>query len=490
MASISRYLSSRLDADGKAEIMLRLTIRRGLQSRLHTTLYIHPSRMKDGKIVMPRVKSADYHEIAQINRQLNDIENMLLNICLTEDIQSLTYEYFTLRAKGFISNYNKVNPGYHGGNITDETFSSKATKKQPKKRDSSPRATVKETIACEAESEDKLSIFDAFKEYMANKKVSEVRKARYKVVYRSLYRFEQYQKMFKGKKFTIGLQAFSVDDAKDFEKFLRDEYEICKKYPTIYAKDPLESESQRKLPMPVQRGDNVIVNLLRCLRAFFHYCMSKSYIMKDPFLGFDGTITERYGTPYYISIEERDIIADYKLKSEALAVQRDIFIFQTLIGCRVSDMIRLTPNDIIDGIVEYIPRKTMHERATVVRVPLNKRGLAILAKYKGVDPEGRILPFISTQKYNDAIKKIFKECKITRMVTILDPITGKEIKRPINELASSHMARRTFVGNLYKKVKDPNLVSALSGHAEGSAAFARYRQIDDEMKKELISFLD
>lgn len=65
-----------------------------------------------------------------------------------------------------------------------------------------------------------------------------------------------------------------------------------------------------------------------------------------------------------------------------------------------------------------------------------------------------------------------------------------EEQRPINEVASSHIARRTFVGNLYKKVKDPSLVGALSGHKDGSRAFARYREIDDDLKKELIGYLD
>lgn len=100
------------------------------------------------------------------------------------------------------------------------------------------------------------------------------------------------------------------------------------------------------------------------------------------------------------------------------------------------------------------------------------------------------MPFISSQKYNVAIKKIFKECGITRIVTILNPTTGEEEQRPINEIASSHLARRTFVGNLYKKVKDPNLVGALSGHKEGSRAFSRYRDIDDDMKKELIGLME
>ena len=57
------------------------------------------------------------------------------------------------------------------------------------------------------------------------------------------------------------------------------------------------------------------------------------------------------------------------------------------------------------------------------------------------------------------------------------------------EIASSHLARRTFVGNLYRQVKDPNLVGALSGHKEGSKAFALYRTIYYEMKKELVNLL-
>ena len=60
--------------------------------------------------------------------------------------------------------------------------------------------------------------------------------------------------------------------------------------------------------------------------------------------------------------------------------------------------------------------------------------------------------------------------------------------RPLYEVASTHTARKTFIGNLYRQVKDPNLIASMSGHSEGSRAFARYRKIDDEMKKELVTF--
>ena len=125
-----------------------------------------------------------------------------------------------------------------------------------------------------------------------------------------------------------------------------------------------------------------------------------------------------------------------------------------------------------------------------IEVPLNKTALNILEKYKGVLCTEALLPFIPPQKYNDCIKMIFLICGLTRNVTIWNSTLGREEQHPLYELASSHIARRTFIGNLYKKVQDPNMIGKLSGHVEGSRAFARYRTIDDEMKKKLVSMLE
>ena len=58
------------------------------------------------------------------------------------------------------------------------------------------------------------------------------------------------------------------------------------------------------------------------------------------------------------------------------------------------------------------------------------------------------------------------------------------------KVATSHLARRTFVGNLYRQIKDPNIIASMSGHKEGSRAFARYRAIDDQIKAEAVALLD
>ncbi|MEI7527024.1 MAG: tyrosine-type recombinase/integrase, partial [Mariniphaga sp.] len=197
-----------------------------------------------------------------------------------------------------------------------------------------------------------------------------------------------------------------------------------------------------------------------------------------------------YGTPYYISIDERNQLYNKDLSDQPeLAIQRDIFVFHCLIGCRVGDLLKLKKNSIIDNAVEYIPRKTKEGRPVTVRVPLNTTAKEILNRYAKNEGDS-LLPFIPEQTYNYAIKDMFAAAKLIRMVTVINPTTGDEEKRPLNEIASSHLARRTFIGNLYKKVKDPNLVGSLSGHKEGSRAFARYREIDEEMKIDLVKLLD
>ena len=158
-------------------------------------------------------------------------------------------------------------------------------------------------------------------------------------------------------------------------------------------------------------------------------------------------------------------------------------------GSRIADLYKLTKQNVINGAIEYIARKTKDSKPVTVRVPLNTIAKEILTKY--ADFEGdTLLPFISQQKYNEAIKKAFELAEITRSVVICDPLTRENVIRPINEVASSHLARRCFVGNMYKKAKDQNLVAELSGHKQNSKAFARYREVDKEMRKELVSMIE
>lgn len=450
MAKIVRTLSAKTNTAGESEILFRFTLSRTKQLRIKSGLFVAPARFKDGEIKKPRANQKEAEALTALESRLIGVERLLITAAQEATPEKYTKEYFE----------EVINRANHPEQYQEET-----------PQDTRP------------------AFIEAYRDYYNTQQIGPARVAKYKVLERALLRFEAYKRITENSDFNLDFDTFTTDLAAEFYTFLAEEHLHAEKYPDIYATIPSDTRKARKRPKQEQRGHNTIVSLFRCLRAFFNWAYTHEHTTLRPFTTFEKPMAEKYVTPYYISQEERNIIAAWDMTGHRDETQRDIFIFQCLIGCRVSDLIRLTPADIVNGAVEYIPEKTKNERANVVRVPLNPQAAALVEKYRGKDPEGKLFPFISKQKYNDAIKRIFTLCGITRVVTTLDTATGKEVKRPINEIASSHLARRTFVGNLYKQVKDPNLVGALSGHKEGSKAFARYRDIDDEIKQEVVNLL-
>ena len=322
-----------------------------------------------------------------------------------------------------------------------------------------------------------------FTRFLKEHRLADTRKRQMLVVMRAVMRFELYKQKSGNKSFHFNVKTLTNATMKEFWNFLKNEHKISKDYPEIY-KEVKDCQS-----VISQRSNNTLVGFMKRLKVFFSWCIEEGVISESPLAGFEMP-TEKYGTPIYITKEELHTIYNCDLSDAPhLDRQRDIFVFQCCIGCRVGDLVRLTKADVINGAIEYIASKTIEENQKTILVPLNKTALEILEKYK--DYEGpKLLPFITQPKYNDAIKEIFTRAGITRNVTYLNPLTEREEKVPINTIASSHMARRTFVGNLYKQVLDPNIVASMSGHAEGSRAFSRYREIDKEIKTNTVNLLD
>lgn len=408
MPKISATLSSRVDARGKSEILLRFVGGRNHIYRLHSRLSIPPSRWKDGAVIVPRLETDEQRELRAIRDRLADLVRYLL-----DEFQ-----------------------GADGGQV-DREWMQEAVERfhHPDRRE------VR-------------GFFEVYDEFCASQDVSVDRRKRYKVVRGLLQDFQEARR----RKITVeGIDARTLDEFKAH---------LAKK-----------------------RGKNIIIDYMKVVRAFYHWMELRGICKADPFRGYQiGTAV--YGTPYYLTLEERDRLYRTNLRRHpSLAAQRDVFVFQCLVGCRAGDLLKLKKGDIVDGVLTYIPRKTVDDRPVVVRVPLNRTAEEIVARYADF-PGDRLLPFISKQKYNDAIKRCFLAARLRRPVSVLDPVTREEVKRPLNEVASSHLARRTFIGNLYKQVADPSLIGSMSGHTEGSRAFARYRTIDDEMKAGLVDMLE
>lgn len=467
MAQTNYYLGKAVNSAGESEINLRLYVSRDIRIRATSGIWVDRKRWgKKNDINIPLIQGEERELLLEKRSKLKALTDYLENIVNTSEDKS----------------------------TIDRPF----IEKQIKKFHKPTRISVAPTEE---------SFFDVMGKYLSTHKLSVARQKNFKVIMRSLRRFELFKKKEGHRGFKMSFVNLSVDMLHQIEDFLGNEKDAFLKYPDIYEEIPYSTKVAVKTPkrkrpprldengneipkgMPKPRGQNSVADMMLRFRSFIIWANDNGYTSNNPFKHF--TIGEIvYGTPIYITNRERNRLLETDLSdNKELETQRDIFVFQCLIGCRVSDLYKMTYRSIIGDAIEYIPRKTKEDRAITVRVPLNDTAKRLIAKYEDYE-RGSLFPFNTEQDYNRKIKEAFKRAGLDRMVTVLDQQTREEIQKPLYEVASSHMARRSFIGNIYKKVKDPNLVGALSGHKEGSKVFARYRTIDDDMKKELIGMLE
>ena len=116
------------------------------------------------------------------------------------------------------------------------------------------------------------------------------------------------------------------------------------KYPKILADNP---EAREIRP----RGENYMSGIFKEVRAFFNWAYKTKIIDSFPFEGFEMP-SERYGSPIYITLDDVQKIYTVDLSDfPLLVIQRDIFVFQCNVGCRIGGLLRLKKRDVINGAV-------------------------------------------------------------------------------------------------------------------------------------------
>jgi integrase len=321
---------------------------------------------------------------------------------------------------------------------------------------------------------EKSDFFTMFEKFLKVREFSYDRTKHFKSVFNQWKRYEEKRKI------KITFDIVTVDILRDFEKYLKEES----------TKPKATRKPAKQVISP--KGKNTIHKIIAMTRAFWNFAkkdLKQNGIEINYPFGKDGYQVpgDTYGVPIYITKEERNSLYNAVIDSERLQRVRDIFVFQCLIGARVGDLCKLTKANIQNGILTYIPRKTKDGKPVAVTVPLSNNALEILSRYDY--PDGRLLPFITDQRYNTYLKELFRKVEINRIVTRLNPTTGEPEQVKLSDIASSHMARRAFIGNLYGKV-DSGIISSMSGHIQGSKAFTRYYNISQELQVKAINLID
>lgn len=333
----------------------------------------------------------------------------------------------------------------------------------------------------------KRTFLDLFDDYVTAHNVAGGYVSFYNQCKQHLARFEAY-KQTKDVSFTLDIKTFDTIIMGEFVSFLSNEDknfnsegEPLPEYATVYKRFPMKRTHRL--------NDHTILQMCNICKIVVKWACGNDktfrYLLRD--YKWEKPV---YADAVYLTIEERDMIAAHTFTDETMSKYRDAFIFQCLTGERISDLMAFKVKNIAGGWLNYIPIKTRKKKSTTCRVPLNDVAKDIAFKYsRGKQQNDTLFDFVrANTTYNKWLKKILTECGITRFVEVTDA-HGNADTKPLNEIAGSHIARKTFCGNLYKKIHDPNLICKMSGHAENSRAFSRYHKIDDDDLKEVIALL-
>lgn len=480
MANFNYRLATKSESDGKKQIMVRVDLTATIRPSFKTGVYVNPELFTEGKGEFKKPKTKKFgnqeaEEAAQAEAQLRDYAAILHKIIIqskghveAENMKGWIKSVLALK------NLSSISP-FTYDNLLAAIEAQKAAEQAAK-------------IG---------TIYDYIIEYCATphrygnglvKTISFKRKQSYYTLGRTLARYEYFKQHTGNPSFSLYVPEISHKTIEDFLQFYKTEGDLSKKYPSIFSvirdktkevmKDNVEDEKARK---PTNRTTATVLLCFATLNTLFEWIMSRKQIIRENPCN-DAMIEtqkEYEKTILYLTIRQRDRLADAPLQGIRRQITRDLFIFACHTGCRISDIRNLTPDNVkmvedrntgeVYTSLEYEAVKTSHGRKRkYTYVPLDSKALEIVEKYKGSTKNGKLFPCSATPNYDNLLKQIFVEAGLTDLIEVVDPETGKLVKRPLNELATSHLARKTFTQNDYLATGDVMIVKQSAGHTESS----------------------
>ena len=276
----------------------------------------------------------------------------------------------------------------------------------------------------------------------------------------------------------ISAGDFTADLLLEYRKFIYDEYHYVSRFPELYPKGEGRHAPRRRCK------DTTVVHDLKALQAFFRELEDTGEIRQSPFkkISFEkrrSIMHVMYDAPIFLKADEMRQVMQTAVPPE-LQQTKDIFVLNCALGCRISDLKRLTMDKVAvseEGIpyVHYIPSKTARLLAMnqETQTPLITSALEIVQRtrlaFNGHNPK------YEKQVYNKNLRRLLEYCGIDRRVCLYDSERGDNIYKPLYEVASSKLARKTHV-DMLTKVQINYYAAGL--HREGSGAVFRYTSLE------------
>lgn len=165
-----------------------------------------------------------------------------------------------------------------------------------------------------------------------------------------------------------------------------------------------------------------------------------------------------------LTLDEVIKLDKYVPKGETESDVRNIFMRGCLTGARYSDAILLSPDNIRDGVLSYVSKKT----STEVSQPVH----SLLPKYLD-NP-------LSKVRHKVVVNRVIKE--ICRKIGMTEPIqlfvNGAMRTAPKYEFVTEHTSRRTYCTVLALMNVPTETIAKLAGHSNSNITSSRYICID------------
>jgi|GEM_PF-74161 len=165
----------------------------------------------------------------------------------------------------------------------------------------------------------------------------------------------------------------------------------------------------------------------------------------------------------FLSFGELDKIQNTAFEKESLENARDWLLIGAYIGQRVSDLLKLTSENITVRSGNKVIELTQQKTGKLVVIPLHPTVSEILSKRDGEFPRK-----ISDQRFNEYIKDVARIAGINKQVkgSKLNPESGRKEHGIYEkwELVASHICRRSFASNFYGNMPTP-LIMNITAHS-------------------------
>lgn len=175
----------------------------------------------------------------------------------------------------------------------------------------------------------------------------------------------------------------------------------------------------------------------------------------------------------YLDIQEIQALIDLNKLTKSAEIVRDYFIIMCFTGLRISDVRRLSLNNVNGDYIRILTQKSKQQVVT----PIHPHVRAIFDKWGGKFPH-----CFSQQYFHRHIHQLCRMAKINKWVQIERTVGGKIVKKSYRkyELVSPHTGRRSFITNLYLSSAGQlplKRLMLLSGHTT-EQTFFNYLRID------------